>query len=98
MKTLTAQGQSIVIWITLSQRVSNSLRKGFFIIGKGWAVELARAYQALLNYHKGNSYTINDGRGVYNNGWSWVVVFQATNRHNYAIVKHFKGAYNVVEV
>ena len=51
-----------------------------------------------MNYHKSNYYTRYDGRVVYNNGMARIVVFQATNRHNYAIVKYYNGAYNVVEV
>ena len=61
-------------------------------------MELARAYHALMNYYKSNYYTRYDGRVVYNNETAWIVVFQSTNRHNYAIVKYYNGAYNVVEV
>ena len=61
-------------------------------------MELARAYQALLNFGKRHSYMMNDSKVVYSNGWAWIVVFQALNRHNYAIVKFYNGKYEVVEV
>ena len=61
-------------------------------------MELARAYQALLNFGKRHSYMMNDSKVVYSNGWAWIVVFQALNKRNFAIVKYYNGSYSVVEV
>ena len=41
---------------------------------------------------------MKDGQVVFNNGWAWLVVFQALNKRNFAIVKYFNGNYSVVEV
>lgn len=61
-------------------------------------MEVARAYHALSNFNKKYSYMMNDSKVVYNNGRAWIVVFQAINRHNYAIVKYYNGSYDVVEM
>ncbi len=61
-------------------------------------MELTRAYHQLMTYNKKYSYTMRNGQIVFNNGWSWIVVFQALNRRNFAIVKYFNGSYSVVEV
>ena len=41
---------------------------------------------------------IKDGQIVFNNGWAWIVVYQALNKRNFAIVKYCAGNYSVVEV
>ena len=61
-------------------------------------MEIARAYQALLNFNKKYSYMMNDSKVVYNNGWVWIVVFEAINKRNYAIVKFYNGSYEVMEM
>jgi len=37
------------------------------------------------------TYIKSDGRVVYNNVWSWLVVFQSMSKLNYAIVKFYNG-------
>lgn len=44
------------------------------------------------------SYIMKDGQVVFNNGWSWIVVFQALNHRNFAVVKYHNGSYSVVEI
>ena len=41
---------------------------------------------------------MKDGQIVFNSGWAWIVVFQALNKRNFAIVKYFNGNYSVVEM
>ena len=41
---------------------------------------------------------MKDGQIVFNNGWAWIVVFQALNKRNFAIVKYCAGNYSVIEV
>ena len=38
------------------------------------------------------------GQVVFNNHWAWIVVFQALNKRNYAIVKYDNGKYTVIEI
>ena len=38
------------------------------------------------------------GKIVFNNNWAWIVVFQAINKRNYAIVKYDNGKYTVIEM
>lgn len=61
-------------------------------------MELTTAYHKLMTYNKKYTYIMKDGQIVFNNGWAWIVVFQSTNRHNYAIVKYYNGAYNITEL
>ena len=61
-------------------------------------MEIIRAYQQLMTYNKKYSYIQSDGKIVFNNNWAWIVVFQALNRRNFAIVKYFNGKYSVVEM
>ena len=50
-------------------------------------MEIIRAYQQLMTYNKKYSYIQSDGKIVFNNNWAWIVVFQALDKRNYAIVK-----------
>ncbi|MBE6452066.1 MAG: hypothetical protein E7012_01060 [Alphaproteobacteria bacterium] len=43
-------------------------------------------------------YTTRNATLVYDRGWAWIVVFQALNYSNYAVVKYYNGKYSVVEV
>lgn len=61
-------------------------------------MEIIRAYQQLMTYNKKYSYIQSDGQVVFNNGWAWIVVFQALNKHNFAIVKYDSGKYTVIEI
>lgn len=61
-------------------------------------MEIIRAYQQLMTYNKKYSYLQSDGKIVFNQNWAWIVVFQAQNKHNFAIVKYFNGKYSVVEM
>lgn len=40
-----------------------------------------------MTYNKKYSYLQSDGKIVFNNNWAWIVVFQALNKRNFAIVK-----------
>ena len=61
-------------------------------------MELTIAYHKLMTYNKKYTYIIKDGQIVFNNGWAWIVVFQALNKINFAIVKYYNGSYSVVEI
>lgn len=61
-------------------------------------MEIIRAYQQLMTHNKKYSYIQSDGKIVFNNNWAWIVVFQALNKHNFAIVKFFNGCYSIVEI
>ena len=63
-------------------------------------MELTTAYHKLMTFNKKYKYTyiMKDGQIVFNNGWAWIVVFQALNKRNFAIVKYFNGSYSVVEM
>ncbi|MBR2922167.1 MAG: hypothetical protein IKC10_02465 [Alphaproteobacteria bacterium] len=61
-------------------------------------MELTTAYHKLMTYNKKYTYIIKDGQIVFNNSWAWIVVFQALNRRNFAIVKYCNGQYSVVEM
>ena len=61
-------------------------------------MEIIRAYQQLMTYNKKYSYLQSDGKIVFNNNWAWIVVFQALNKRNFAIVKYYNGSYSVVEI
>ena len=61
-------------------------------------MELTIAYNKLMTYNKKYTYIMKDGQIVFNNGWAWIVVFQALNRRNFAIVKYCAGNYSVVEM
>ena len=61
-------------------------------------MELTRAYHQLMTYNKKYTYIMKDGQVVFNNNWAWIVVFQALNKRNFAIVKYFNGNYSVFEV
>ena len=61
-------------------------------------MELTTAYHKLMTFNKKYTYIIKDGQIVFNNGWAWIVVFQALNKRNFAIVKYFNGYYSVVEI
>ena len=41
---------------------------------------------------------MKDGQIVFKNGWAWIVVFQALNKRNFAIVKYYNGYYSVIEI
>ena len=61
-------------------------------------MEIIRAYQQLMTYNKKYSYIQSDGKIVFNQNWAWIVVFQAINKRNYAIVKYDSGKYTVIEL
>ena len=61
-------------------------------------MELTIAYHKLMSFNKKYTYMKKDGVVVFNNYWAWIVVFQALNRRNFAIVKYCAGSYSVVEV
>ena len=61
-------------------------------------MELTIAYHKLVTFNKKYTYIMKDGQIVFNNGWAWIVVFQALNKRNFAIVKYFNGSYSVVEL
>ncbi len=61
-------------------------------------MELTRAYHQLMTYNKKYTYMKKDGVVVFNNHWAWIVVFQALNKRNFAIVKYCAGNYSVIEV
>lgn len=33
-----------------------------------------------------------------NNHWAWIVMFQALNKRNFAIVKYYKGVFLIAEI
>ena len=61
-------------------------------------MEIDIAYLQLISKNLKNSYFKNSGKLVYNQGWAWLVVFEAMNKHNYAIIKYYNGKYEVVEI
>ena len=61
-------------------------------------MEITRAYLELIRRNFRNSYIPSNGKLVFNNGWGWIVVFEAMNKHNYAVVKYHHGTYEVVEM
>ena len=61
-------------------------------------MELTRAFNQLMTFNKKYTYMKKDGVVVFNNHWAWIVVFQALNKRNFAIVKYFNGNYSVVEI
>ena len=61
-------------------------------------MELTRAFNQLMTFNKKYTYMKKDGVVVFNNHWAWIVVFQALNKRNFAIVKYFNGCYSVVEM
>ena len=61
-------------------------------------MELTTAYHKLMTFNKKYTYIMKDGQIVFNNGWAWIVVFQALNKRSFAIVKYFNGYYSVVEM
>ncbi len=61
-------------------------------------METVIAYNQLMTYNKKYSYIQSGGQVVFNNHWAWIVVFQALNKHNFAIVKYDSGKYTVIEI
>ena len=51
-----------------------------------------------MTFNKKYTYMKKDGVVVFNNHWAWIVVFQALNKRNFAIVKYYNGSYSVVEM
>ena len=51
-----------------------------------------------MAHNKRYSYIPKDGQIVFNNHWAWIVVFQALNKYNFAVVKYCNGQYTVVEI
>ena len=56
------------------------------------------AYNELLKHKRKSTYTTHNASLVYDENWAWIVVFQALNKRNFAIVKYFNGNYSVVEM
>ena len=61
-------------------------------------MELTIAYHKLMTYNKKYTYMKKDGIVVFNNHWAWIVVFQAFNKRNFAVVKYCNGKYSVIEI
>lgn len=61
-------------------------------------MELSIAYNQLMAHNKRYSYISKDGQIVFNNHWTWIAVFQALNKYNFAVVKYCNGQYTVVEI
>jgi len=61
-------------------------------------MEIDIAYLQLISKNLKNVYIKSNGKLVYNQGWAWLVVFEATNKYNYAVVKYYNGNYEVVEM
>ncbi len=56
------------------------------------------AYNELIKHKRKATYTTRNATLVYDENWAWIVVFQALNKRNFAIVKYCAGNYSVVEV
>ena len=61
-------------------------------------MELTRAFNQLMTFNKKYTYMKKDGVVVFNNHWAWIVVFQALNKRNFAIVKYCAGNYSTIEI
>ena len=61
-------------------------------------MEITRAYLELIKRNFKNSYIPSNGKLVFNNGWAWIVVFQALNKRNFAIVKYYNGQFTIIEI
>ena len=61
-------------------------------------MEIERAYYHLMINRPSHSYVKASGKVVFNCGFSWIVVFESMNRHNYAVVKFYNGTYSVIEM
>ena len=46
-----------------------------------------RVYYYLMINHLINFYVKASDKVIFNSGWSWIVVFESMNRHNYYVVK-----------
>ncbi len=51
-----------------------------------------------MKYNLKSNYIPKDGKTVFDNGYCWIVVFQAMNRYNYAAVKFYNGEYKITEI
>ena len=56
------------------------------------------AYNELITHKRKATYTTRNATLVYDENWAWIVVFQALNKRNFAIVKYCAGNYSVVEM
>ena len=56
------------------------------------------AYNELIKHKRKATYTIRKATLVYDENWAWIVVFQAFNKKNFAVVKYCAGNYSVVEM
>ena len=56
------------------------------------------AYNELIKHKRKAIYTTRNATLVYDENWAWIVVFQALNKRNFAIVKYYNGQYSVVEI
>lgn len=61
-------------------------------------MRIPQAYNQLMRYNLKSNYTLRDAKLIFDNGYCWIVVFQATNRYNYAVVKFYNGEYKVTEM
>ena len=61
-------------------------------------MEITNAFLQVISKNLKNAYIKSNGKLVYNQGWAWLVVFEATNKYNYAVVKYYNGKYEVVEM
>ena len=56
------------------------------------------AYNELIKHKRKATYTTRNATLVYDENWAWIVVFQALNYSNYAVVKYYNGVYSVFEL
>lgn len=61
-------------------------------------MEIERAYYHLMINRPKHSYVKVSGKVVFNCGFSWIVVFESMNKHNYAVVKFYNGNFEAVEM
>lgn len=61
-------------------------------------MKIQQAYNELNRYGIKFNYIPRDGKIIFDNGYCWIVVFQAMNRYNYAVVKFYNGEYKITEI
>ncbi len=61
-------------------------------------MKIQQAYNQLMRYNLKFNYIHRDGKTVFDNGYCWIVVFQAMNCYNYAVVKFYNGEYKIAEI
>lgn len=61
-------------------------------------MEIERAYYHLMINRPKYSYVKASGKVVFNCVFSWIVVFESMNKHNYAVIKFYNGKYEIIEM